>query len=181
MFHFPRGVLYIIFIRKTSRRTFTLKALQLNKIMIDIYGVWTENFIHSFFWAVLVLFLRISDPRSNQRRGCLCFISCQCPWERDNPCFLLQSWVNSIADWVLQPWLSHLSKRGKTQNLYQIYSAPTVRSPTSHHENSTCRTLLEKQGRAHKWCTPMDPLIWLSKSRTTSSNLHTAALGRYGM
>ena len=23
--------------------------------------------------------------------------------------------------------------------------------------NQTCRTLLEKQGRTHKWCTPMDP------------------------
>ena len=28
-------------------------------------------------------------------------------------------------------------------------------------------------GRAHKWCTPMDPHIWPSKSRTTSSNIHT--------
>ena len=36
------------------------------------------------------------------------------------------------------------------------------------------RKLLEKQGRAHKWCTPMDPRIWPSKSRTTSSNIHTA-------
>ena len=47
--------------------------------------------------------------------------------------------------------------------------------------NQTCRTLLEKQGRAHKWCTPMDPVIWPNKSRTTSSNLHTAALWGYGM
>ena len=39
------------------------------------------------------------------------------------------------------------------------------------------RTLLEKQGRAHKWCTPMDPHIW--PSRTTSSNLHTAAMWGY--
>ena len=39
--------------------------------------------------------------------------------------------------------------------------------------NQTCRTLLEKQGRAHKWCSPMDPLTWPSKSRATSSNLHS--------
>ena len=45
----------------------------------------------------------------------------------------------------------------------------TKRPPTSHHENypsqtnQTCRTLLEKQGRAHKWCTPMDPNIWPRK------------------
>ena len=27
---------------------------------------------------------------------------------------------------------------------------------------------MKKQGRAHKWCTPMDPHIWPKKSRTTS-------------
>ena len=37
--------------------------------------------------------------------------------------------------------------------------------------NQTCRTLLVKQGRAHKLCTPMFPCIWPSKSRTTSSNI----------
>ena len=42
--------------------------------------------------------------------------------------------------------------------------------------NQTCRTLLEKQG-----CTLMDPYIWPSKNRTTSSNIHTAAMWGYGM
>ena len=36
-------------------------------------------------------------------------------------------------------------------------------------------------GRAHKWCTHMNPLTWPSKSRATSTNLHTAAQCRYGM
>ena len=55
--------------------------------------------------------------------------------------------------------------------------APTIRPPTSHHENypsytnQTYKTLLEKQGQAHKWCSPMDPHIWPGKSRTTSSNI----------
>ena len=37
-----------------------------------------------------------------------------------------------------------------------LHKAPTIRPPASHHENypsqtnKTCRTLLEKQGRAHK-------------------------------
>ena len=41
--------------------------------------------------------------------------------------------------------------------------APTIRPPASHHKNhpswtnQICRTLLEKQGWAHKWSTPMDP------------------------
>ena len=29
--------------------------------------------------------------------------------------------------------------------------------------------------------TPVDPFTWTSKGRTTSSNLHSAALYRYGM
>ena len=41
--------------------------------------------------------------------------------------------------------------------------------------------LLEKQGRAHKWCTPMDPHIWPGKSRTTSAKIHTAAMWGYEM
>ena len=32
-----------------------------------------------------------------------------------------------------------------------------------------------------KWCTPMEPHIWPSKSRTTSSNIHTAAMWGYWM
>ena len=47
--------------------------------------------------------------------------------------------------------------------------------------NQTCRILLEKQGRAHKWCFPMDLHIWPSRSRATSLNIHKAALWRYGM
>ena len=34
---------------------------------------------------------------------------------------------------------------------------------------------------ARKWCTPMDPHIWPSKSRTTSPNLHTASMWGHGM
>ena len=67
------------------------------------------------------------------------------------------------------------------------HETPTVRPPASHHENytgqasQTRRTLLEKQRRARKWCTPMDPHIWPSKSRTTSPNLHTAAMWGHRM
>ena len=56
-----------------------------------------------------------------------------------------------------------------------------------HHENYTSQTnqtrgtLLEKQGRAHKRCTPVDPHIWMCKSRTTSTNLHTATMWRHRM
>ena len=67
------------------------------------------------------------------------------------------------------------------------HETPTVRPPASHHENytgqtsQTRRTLLEKQRRARKWRTTMDPHIWPSKSRTTSPNLHTAAMWGHRM
>ena len=47
--------------------------------------------------------------------------------------------------------------------------------------NQTCRTLLEKQGRTHKWCTLMDPHTWPCKSRTTSTNIHSATMWGYRM
>ena len=47
--------------------------------------------------------------------------------------------------------------------------------------NQTRRTLLEKQGRAHKRCTPVDPRSWMCRSGTTSTNLHTAAVWGHGM
>ena len=62
------------------------------------------------------------------------------------------------------------------------HKAAAVQPTTAHHENyqsltnQICRILLEKQGRAHKWCSPVDHFTWPNKSRATSSNLHTAAL-----
>ena len=67
------------------------------------------------------------------------------------------------------------------------HETPTLRPPASHHENytgqtsQTRRTLLEKQRRARKWRTTMDPHIWPSKSRTTSPNLHTADMWGHRM
>ena len=45
-----------------------------------------------------------------------------------------------------------------------------VRPPASYHENyssktnQTCTTLLEKQGRTHQWCAPMDPAYGQAKA-----------------
>ena len=98
--------------------------------------------------------------------------------------------------WTLTKRLEKKARRqlhkNAASNIEQVLEAtpqkaPTIRPPTSHHENypswtnQICGTLLEKQGRAHKWCTPMNPRIWSGKSRTTSSNIHTAALRGYGI
>ena len=67
------------------------------------------------------------------------------------------------------------------------HKTPTVRPPAPYHENyssktnQTCRTLLEKQRWTHKRCTLMDPHTWPRKSRTTSTNIHSAAMWGYGM
>ena len=70
-------------------------------------------------------------------------------------------------------WQLHKNVASNTEQVLAAtpHKAPTIRPPAFHHENypsltnQTCRTLLEKQGRAHKWCTPMDPHIWPSKTR----------------
>ena len=48
-------------------------------------------------------------------------------------------------------------------------------------EPDTWDTAGEVGGWAHEWCTLVDPFTWPSKGRVTSSNIHTAALSRYGM
>ena len=87
---------------------------------------------------------------------------------------LFQAAVMSILLYGCTTWT--LTKRLEKKQLHKniasnieqvlaatSHKAPTIRPPASHHENypsltkQTRRTLLEKKGRAHKWCTPMDP------------------------
>ena len=63
----------------------------------------------------------------------------------ENPESLVRDLINLLGSFSIRPWIS--PTRGRF----------------------SCRTWLEKQGRAHKWCTPMDPHIWPGKSRTTRS------------
>ena len=70
-------------------------------------------------------------------------------------------------------WRQHLIK----QQLYG-YLPPitkTIKIRRTRHVGHCWRS------RAHKWCTPVDPVTWPSKGRTTSSNLHTSALCQDGM
>ena len=64
----------------------------------------------------------------------------------------------------------------------QLYGhLPPITKTIQVRRTRTRRTLLEKQGRAHKRCTPVDPHSWMCKSGTTSTNLHTAAMWGHGM
>ena len=73
-----------------------------------------------------------------------------------------------------ESWRQHPTK-------YQLYGHLPPSWKLSKWDEPDMEDMLEKQGRAHKWYTPMDPHIWLSKSRTASSSIHTAALWGYGM
>ena len=65
---------------------------------------------------------------------------------------------------------------------HQLYGhLPPIPKPIQVRRTRHAGTLLEKQGRAHKWCTLMDPYTRPRKSRTTSTNIHSAALRGYGM
>ena len=88
----------------------------------------------------------------------------------------LEKRLNGNYTRILRAILNKSWKQHPTKN--QLYGhLPPI---TKTIQVRWTRTLLE-QGRAHKWCTPMDPHIWPSKSRTTSSNIHTAAMWGYGM
>ena len=71
------------------------------------------------------------------------------------------------------------SPRGNTPQSSSCTATYLPSRKLSKLDNQTCRTLLEMQGRAHKWCTPIDLLTWPRKSRVTSSNIHTADLWGY--
>ena len=90
--------------------------------------------------------------------------------------------------WTLTKQLEKKLDGNYTRMLRAILNKSWWQHPTRHQlyghlppitksqMNQTCRTLLEKQGQAHKWCTPRDPHIWPRKSRTTNSNIHSAAM-----
>ena len=65
---------------------------------------------------------------------------------------------------------------------WKQHPTAAVRPPTTHLKdhpdqmNKTCGTQLEVKGWTHKPSSPMDPLTWMCKWRTTSLNLYTAAL-----
>ena len=102
---------------------------------------------------------------------------------------LLYGWTT----WTLTKLLEKKLDGNYTKILRAILNKSWRKHPTRHQlyghlppitksiQVRRTRTLLEKQGRAHKWCIPMDPHIWPSKSRTTSSIIYSAAMWGYGM
>ena len=100
--------------------------------------------------------------------------------------FKVACWLLSLT-WYIWRGLKDASDEMWILLLGIAHLIPTIRTLAPHHENYTSQTnqtrgtLLEKQGRAHKRCTPVDPHIWMCKSRTTSTNLHTATMWGHRM
>ena len=99
--------------------------------------------------------------------------------------------------WTLTKWLEKKVDGNYTRMLRAImnkllvatpHKALTIRS-TYHLSWKTIQARWTRhaghcwrsKGRAHKSCTPVNLHIWPIKSRTTSSNIHTAAMWWYGM
>ena len=97
--------------------------------------------------------------------------------------------------WTLTKQLEKKLDSNYTRMLRAILNKSWQQHPTRHqlygHLPPITKTIQARQTRhaGHcwrskdelTWCTPMDPRIWPSKSRTTSSNIHTAAMWGYGM
>ena len=64
---------------------------------------------------------------------------------------------------MLRPILNRSSRQHPTSTNYTATCLP-LRKTIQVRTNQTGRTLLEKQGRAHKWCTPMDPSYGRAKA-----------------
>ena len=81
--------------------------------------------------------------------------------------------------------------KNAASNLEQVMAATPTRHQLYGHLPPITKTiqvrrtrhvgLLEKQGRAHKWCNLMDPHTWPCKSRMTSTNIHSATMWGDGM
>ena len=98
--------------------------------------------------------------------------------------------------WTLTKWLEKKLDGNYTRMLRAILNKSWRQHPTRHQLYGHLPPITKiiqvrrtrhaghcwrEQRRAHKWCTSMDPHLWPSKSRMTSSNIHTAAMWRYGM
>ena len=108
-------------------------------------------------------------------------------------CSFFQAAVVSIllygcTTWTLTKWLEK-KLDGNYTMLRAILNKSWQQHPTRHqlygHLPPITKTIQVRQtrqaGQTHKWCTPMGPHIWPSKSRTTSLNLHTASMWGHRM
>ena len=87
-----------------------------------------------------------------------------------------QAAVVSILIYGCTTWTLTKRLERKLDGNYTRMLRAVLNKSWRQHPTTTRGTLLEKQGRAHKRCTPVDLHIWMCKSRTISTNLHTATM-----
>ena len=81
--------------------------------------------------------------------------------------------------WTLTKRLEKKLDGNYTRMLRAILNKSWQQHPSRHQPYGHLPP--DMQGRTHKWCTLMDPHTWPCKSRTTSTNIHSAAMWGYGM
>ena len=104
-----------------------------------------------------------------------------------NSCFI-SLWWNKMIRKEKKVWFESLCyqqfrrvNRKKIKFCHIVLCQETGEKQVYIFITATSETLLEKQGRTNKRCTLMDPHTWPCKSRTTSTNIHSAAMWGYGM
>ena len=63
------------------------------------------------------------------------------------------------------------SSTQKTANVWPLTPPHTPPHLANHPSNKTCWALLKKQGRTHKWHSPMDSYTWTHQYWPTNKNL----------
>ena len=140
-------------------------------LSLDIY-IYIYIYIYVIIWK--------SDLTDNMKR---CFFQA----------VVVSILLYRCTTWTLAKRLENKLDGNYTRMLRAILNKSWWEHPTRHqlygHLSPIAKTIQVRRtrhaghcwGRAHKGCTPMDPHIWPSKSRTTSSSIHTAAMWGYGM
>ena len=121
----------------------------------------TDKMDHSFFQAAVMSILLY---------GCITWTLTK--WQENK---LDGNYTRMLRAILNKSWRQHPTR-------HQLYGhLPPITKTIQVRRNRHAGHCPEKQRRAHKWCTPMDPHIWPGKSRSTSSNIHSAATWGYGM
>ena len=84
-----------------------------------------------------------------------------------------KSYILTTQEWYELSWTNPGSNTKRNNSCTVTY----LRSQNhSSKKNKICGTLLEKQGRIHKWRSSMDPYTWMCQCWPTSKNLFILAL-----
>ena len=148
-------------LKKTSTQLLTKAWTAIDKLSVIWKSHLTDKMKHSFFQALVVLILLY---------GCTLWTLTKWLEKKldGNYTRMLQAILN-------KSWWQHSPKHQLYGHLPPI--TKTIQVRRTRHTGHCWRSRDELISDVLVW----PPHLWPSKSRTTSSNIHTAAMWRYGM